>query len=85
MLALRSCHLLLSTMPCAIAQNLRITKNATLLGSIFVWRRVGDSNPRMLLHINSFQDCRNRPLCQLSATKVQIPAGSANNDVDFLT
>ena len=25
-----------------------ITKNATLLGSIFVWRRVGDSNPRTL-------------------------------------
>ncbi len=28
--------------------------------------------------VNSFQDCRNRPLCQLSVAKVQIEAIFAN-------
>ncbi len=31
--------------------------------------------------VNSFQDCRIRPLCQLSAAKVQIPSGSPNLDL----
>jgi site-specific DNA recombinase len=31
--------------------------------------------------VNSFQDCRIRPLCQLSAAKVQIPFDSANLDL----
>jgi hypothetical protein len=35
------------------------------------------------LTVNSFQDCRNRPLCQLSATKVQTPLESANSDMLF--
>lgn len=39
---------------------------------------MGDSNPRMLLHINSFQDCRNRPLCQLSTAKVEIKRRCTN-------
>ena len=47
-------------------------------------RRVGDSNPRTLSQVNSFQDCRNRPLCQLSTAKVQIRRETANPDSIFL-
>ncbi len=35
--------------------------------------------------VNSFQDCRNRPLCQLSGAKVQIPSDFTNYDINFLT
>ncbi len=35
----------------------------------FGLRRARDSNPRNLSQFNSFQDCRNRPLCQLSGDK----------------
>ena len=33
--------------------------------------------------VNSFQDCRIRPLCQLSATKVQTLIDSANYQKDI--
>jgi hypothetical protein len=52
---------------------------------VFYWRRVGDSNPRTLSQVNSFQDCRNRPLCQLSTAKVQIRRETANPDSIFFS
>ena len=33
--------------------------------------------------VNSFQDCRIRPLCQLSAAKVQTQLNSANSESFF--
>jgi len=36
------------------------------------------------LTVNGFQDRRIRPLCQLSAAKVQTPGDIANSNVTFL-
>lgn len=33
--------------------------------------------------VNSFQDCRNRPLCQLSGVKSTKPCRIAKLDIDF--
>ncbi len=46
-------------------------KNFEIFVLVLMLRRERDSNPRRLLHLNGFQDRRNRPLCHLSGAKVQ--------------
>ncbi len=48
-----------------LSQGLRI-KQTPLSRGLFCWRKAGDSNPRYPEGYNSFRDCPDRPLRQLS-------------------
>jgi hypothetical protein len=53
-------------------------------GALFrAWRRGRDSNPRTSCLVNSFQDCRIRPLCHLSRDSAGAPGGAQDNEISY--
>ena len=51
----------------------------TLINTIYQQNQCGELGIRTPggLHLNSFQDCRNRPLCQLSGAKIRLRNSSS--------